>query len=135
MRIWKDEQDGEISNEKWKVMERKEEREKRERTDCKNHARSAELVPFPKMHSVWDVPKNSAHTHTRACAQTTPQGGLTVMNTETYTADKMQTHTYRLKTSCCLKLTKCHKLLAFWWQERKTRGYIERQKENRKSHT
>lgn len=72
MRIWKDEQDGEISNEKWKVMERKEEREKRERTDCKNHARSAELVPFPKMHSVWDVPKNSAHTHTRVRTNHSP---------------------------------------------------------------
>lgn len=34
------------------VKRGEEDNEKRERTDSKNHARLAELVPFPKMHSV-----------------------------------------------------------------------------------
>lgn len=36
--------------ERMMVVKRKKEKEKRKRTDAKNHARLAELVPFPKMH-------------------------------------------------------------------------------------
>lgn len=34
------------------------------RSDSTNHAHLADLVPFPKMHSVWKVPKNRPHTNT-----------------------------------------------------------------------
>lgn len=116
------------------------ESENKKRDDCKREERNKKMRKereltlrimlawlnsylFPKMHSVWDVPKNRKHTlHTPRARSETHTSPLGCTRRHIHCRRAADTHRFRLKTSCCLTLTTRHKLLTFSWRERRNRG-------------